>query len=127
MSAPALRIENETRGSLLGERIRLADRWWSRLRGLLGRPEPEEGEGLMLVPCRGVHMFGMSYPLDVLLMDEEGEVLEVYESLEPWGRTGFHGEARYALELPAGTVGGTGTEPGDRLSWTNAPSDGGAG
>lgn len=127
MSAPTLRIENETRGSLLGERVRLADGWWSRLRGLLGRPEPEAGEGLMIVPSRGVHMFGMRYPLDVLLLDDGGEVLEAYESLEPWSRTGLNDEARYALELPTGTVGATGTEPGDRLSWTNTPNEGGAG
>jgi len=121
-----LRIENETRGALLGDRIRVADGWWTRLRGLLGRPEPDEGEGLMIVPCRGVHMFGMSYPLDVLLLDDEGEVLEIYESLEPWSRSGYHGDARCALELPAGTVGATGTAPGDRLSWRDARNDGGA-
>lgn len=119
-----IRITNQTRGSLIGERVRLADGWWSRLRGMLGRPEPEAGGGLLLVPCRGVHMFGMRYPLDVLLLDETGRVLAVHESLEPWSRTDYHGEARYGLELPTGTIQASETSSGDRLSWTEVSSDG---
>ena len=34
-----LRIVNADRGTELGARIGLADRWGARLRGLLGRPE----------------------------------------------------------------------------------------
>ena len=118
VSPSLLRVENETRGSTLGERIRVADGWWSRLRGLLGRPEPDAGEGLLIDPSRGVHMFGMRYPLDVLLVDEERRVLTVHESLEPWSRTRYHPDARYALELPTGTIQASGTETGDRLAWT---------
>ena len=32
-----VRAENAARRSTLGTRIALADRWWQRLRGLIGR------------------------------------------------------------------------------------------
>lgn len=113
----ALAVENATRERTLAEAATVADGWWSRLRGLLFRPPLEEGEGLLIVPCRGVHTFGMSYPIDVLFLDAERRVTAVEHGLEPWRATGIHGDARSALELPAGTASATGTEVGDRLSW----------
>ncbi len=113
----ALRVENRTRDTVLGTRIRLADDLFGRLRGFLLRPAPEPGEGILLSPCQGVHMFGVRYPLDVLFIDESGRILRVYEGLRPWRWTPVHGEASYALELPPGTVRETGTRIGDALTW----------
>jgi uncharacterized membrane protein (UPF0127 family) len=96
--------------------VAVADRWWLRMRGLLGRPPLAAGEGLLLDPCRAVHMLGMTYPLDVVFIDELRRVVALYPGLAPRARTGFH-EARYALELPAGTLQRSGTSVGDTLSW----------
>jgi uncharacterized membrane protein (UPF0127 family) len=110
-------VVNRTRDIPLGERVALADSYFTRLRGLLGRPEPREGEGLLILPSAGVHMYGMRYPLDVLLLDGKGTVVAVYPGLAPWGRTRLHRGARAALELPVGTIGESGTEEGDLLEW----------
>lgn len=110
-------VENPSRERSLGDRISVADRSWTRLRGLLGRPEPTRGEGLLIVPSRGVHMFGMRYPLDVLLLDHEGRVVALYPELAPWRKTRIHRDAHMALELPAGSIERTGTRIGDVLDW----------
>ena len=107
--------ENVTRRSVLGTRLRVADTWWRRLRGLAGAKGLEAGEGLLLDPCRAVHMFGMQFPIDVAFLTRDGAVVAVYPSLAPGARTGYHREARSALELPAGTLAATGTVPGDRI------------
>jgi uncharacterized protein len=112
-----VRVENRTRDRLLGDRIAVADGIWTRLRGLLGRPEPEEGEGLLIVPCGGVHMYGMRYPLDVLLLDRERRVVALYPGLAPGKRTRMHRGARFALELRAGQIERTGTREADMLEW----------
>ena len=117
-----VQMMNRTRGTLLGTRIGLADRWWLRMRGYLVRPRPVLGEGMLLVPCRAVHMFGVRFALDVLFLDRHGRVVETYPGLQPGGRTSVVREAAYALELPVGTVEVTGTREGDLLSWT--PTDG---
>ncbi|HUP20175.1 MAG TPA: DUF192 domain-containing protein [Gemmatimonadota bacterium] len=113
----AYRVVNETRGKVLGTQVGLADRFWSRLRGLIGKKELEPGEGLILVPCRGVHMYGMTYPIDVAFADREGEIVALYRELAPGARTKMHTGARSAVELPPGTLAETGTMIGDRLAW----------
>ncbi|HEX8362899.1 MAG TPA: DUF192 domain-containing protein, partial [Longimicrobium sp.] len=71
-------MSNATRGAVVGSRVAVADRWWLRLRGLLGRPPLATGEGLLLDPCRAVHMLGMQYPLDVAFVDERNTVVALY-------------------------------------------------
>jgi uncharacterized protein len=113
-------LENRTRGEVLGTGIGVADNYWTRLRGLLGRKGLAPGEGLLIVPSRGVHMFGMRFPLDVLLLDEGRTVRKVYQNLEPGQNTGMHRGIRYALELPVGVIEATQTQEGDELSWTTS-------
>jgi len=112
-----VRVRNETSGVELGWRIGLADSWWPRLRGLLGKSSLEDGAGLLLEPCRSVHMVGMKFPLDVAFLDDRGEVIAVYHELQPGSRTRWHKEARYALELAAGTLVATHTVVGNTLEW----------
>jgi uncharacterized membrane protein (UPF0127 family) len=103
-------------GASLGDRIRVADSWWTRLRGLLGTPPLADGEGLLIDPCRGVHMFGMRYPIDVAFLDRTGRVVGVCRSLAPGARSPFIRAARSALELPAGTLDAAGVTEGDTLT-----------
>ena len=117
-----LRAENRARGTVLGTRIGLADRWWYRLRGLLGRSTLGDGEGLLLRPCRAVHMAWMAFPLDVAFLDARGGVVASYHALPPGGRTRWHTDARDALELPAGTLARTGTVNGDTIVYTEVGS-----
>lgn len=113
-----IRVVNRTRGTVLGTRVRLADDLPSRVRGFLFRGAPAAGEGILLSPCRAVHMFGVRFPLDVVFISDTGQVVAVYRKLAPWRRSGLHGSALHALELPAGTVQSTDTAVGDELSWT---------
>ncbi len=112
-----LRIVNRTRDSVLGSRVSVADRWWQRIRGLLGRPAPAHGEGLLLSPCQAVHTHLLPYPLDIIFIHGSGCVVATYAPLAPGRRSGWHLRAKYALELPPGTIAATGTVPGDHIAW----------
>ena len=115
-----VKVSNLTRDRSLGDRIGLANGYWTRLRGLLGRPEPITGEGLLITPSTGVHMYGMKYSLDVLLFDGKGQVVALYPELSPGKRTKVHGSARFALEVPVGVIERSETQEGDRLEWSHA-------
>ena len=112
-----VRAVNAARGRDLGGRIGVADWWWLRLRGLGGRAVLAPGEGLLLKPCRAVHMMGMRFPLDVAFLDAGNRVIARYERLAPGARTRWHRAARAALELPAGTLQETGTTDGDLVEY----------
>ena len=118
-SADGVQAWNATRGTPVAERVEIADSWWTRLRGMMGRPEPAEDEGLLLDPCRAVHMYWMNYPLDVAFLDAEGQVVAVYHELAPSQRSKRHGAANRALELRAGRLAATQTEVGDRIELRN--------
>ena len=113
-----VRAWNATREVELGDRVAVAETHWTRLRGMLGRPEPRTGEGLLLRPCRAVHMYGMRFPLDVAFLTDEGRIVGLYPDLSPSRRSGIHRDANAALELPAGRLRETGTEIGDEIVFT---------
>jgi uncharacterized protein len=112
-----VRVVNESRQRVLGARIRIADSLAARMRGFILRRAPEAGEGLFLTPCRGVHTYWMQFPLDVLFLDDGGNVVATHTDLAPGRRTPIYRAARYALELPPGAIEATGTAVGDRVTW----------
>jgi uncharacterized membrane protein (UPF0127 family) len=115
-----VRVVNRTRGLILGSEVAVADRWWLRLRGLLGRKHLRPGEGLLLTPCSSVHTFGMRFPIDVVFLAVNGEVVAVYPGMRPGRTSPLHRKARQTLELPHGTLEETGTAVGDLLHFTGA-------
>ncbi|HSR15563.1 MAG TPA: DUF192 domain-containing protein [Gemmatimonadales bacterium] len=117
MTRPApLAVRNIDRQTMLGTRVTLATRWLERARGLLLRPRLGNEEGILIRPCRSVHMFGMTYPIDVAFLDAGGEVVATYPGLRPGRLTRYHRGASAALELPTGVLAASGTQVGDRLS-----------
>jgi uncharacterized membrane protein (UPF0127 family) len=115
-----IQVSNAERETVLADQVQVADRWWPRLRGLIGQPEPEPGEGLLIEPSQGVHMYWMKYAIDVALIDKEKRVVAVYSDLQPGKRTKMHWSAQYALELRTGVLGESGTEVGDQLAWAES-------
>lgn len=113
----SVEVQNVRSGRLLGDRIEVADVWWRRLRGLVGRGMLLEGQGLLLSPCRGVHMYGMKHGLDVAVLRADGTVIARYPGLPPSGRTSWYRDAAHVLEVPTGVLDATDTVDGDRLAW----------
>jgi uncharacterized membrane protein (UPF0127 family) len=111
---PKLRVENRTRQQILADRADIADTSEKRRRGLLKHSSLEPGEGLWIVPCEGVHTFGMNFPIDVLFLNKKREVVKVRPNMVR-SRIALSLAAHSVLELPAGTVEATGTRRGDQL------------
>lgn len=114
-SARVAGVCNERSGAVIG-RLRVADRPWLRLRGLLGHPEPSRGEGLLIEPSNGIHTVGMRYPIDVLFLRRDGVVLRSERALPPARFVPWVRGAHSVIELPVGTIDATGTAVGDRLA-----------
>ncbi|MFA5975507.1 MAG: DUF192 domain-containing protein [Elusimicrobiota bacterium] len=107
-------VRNQTRGTELAGRVRIASSLLDRVVGLLRTPRLEPGTGIWLKPCRSVHTWFMRYPIDVLFLDSDGRVLH-QGTLKPWRFSRWVSRSQSVLELSAGTLDLTGTQTGDRL------------
>ena len=88
-------------GRVVCPKCTIADSVPTRLRGLLGRKGLGADEGLLLTPANSVHTAFMRFPIDVVFLDRELEVLEVRESVPPWRMAARRG-AKAVLEMGAG-------------------------
>ena len=115
------KIVNLTRGTVLAERVKTADRGPSRRKGLLGRDGLEPGEGLWIVPCESVHTFFMRFPIDLVYLDRKNRVRKVRSSVPAW-RLSACFSAHSVIELASGVVRDTQTKAGDQLEFSPADS-----
>lgn len=110
-----VRIENVTRGSTVGVRVRVASSSRDRTVGLLRTPEVHQGEGLLIERSPSIHMFFMPYAIDAVFLSKHGRVTKVVRDLKPWRVVLWAPGARDCLELRAGAAAETGTRVGDQL------------
>jgi hypothetical protein len=118
-----LKVVNLTRGTILATCLEVADSGPKRNKGLLGRKGLATGEGLWIIPCESVHTFFMQFPIDLVYLDRKNRIKKVRDSVPPW-RLSVCLSAHSILELPAGTIRSTQTEPGDTLEFAPAATTG---
>lgn len=108
---------NLTRQLYLATSLSFANTHWTRLRGLLGASASDfrNGCGLWIIPCRGVHTLAMSFPIDVVYLDDAKTIIHIEKGLQPWRFAPVRLKAASVLELPCQTVIATGTELGDKI------------
>lgn len=111
---PAL-LNADTNEELVSN-LDIADSFVSRFRGLLGRATLGENEGLLIRRCRMVHMFFMTFPIDVVFCTGGNEVCSIEEGLRPWRVSRSDSRASYVIELAAGAAARKSIVEGTRLA-----------
>ena len=126
--ASSMRAHNLTRSADLAARLEVADGWWARFRGLMGRDSLADGSGLWLTG-NGIHMMFMRFPIDAVFVGKGADatapkpVLSVHRGLRPWtGLVPMIRGAEGVLELPVGTIERTGTAVGDTVVLETLPA-----
>jgi uncharacterized protein len=116
----ALIARNLDTGTIVADTVAVADTRATRAVGLLNRSGFEPGEGLWIVPSRGVHTWWMRFPIDIVALDERGVVIDRVANLKPWRiRLPRRGTAG-VLELPVGSISRSGTSLGHRITFETA-------
>jgi uncharacterized membrane protein (UPF0127 family) len=103
-------------GAVVADRVSVATRHVERAIGLLKRSSLGPGEALWIMPCRGVHTWGMRFAIDVIALDPAGRVVDAVPSLRPWRIRLPRRGAFSVLELAAGSLLRTNTRLGHRIS-----------
>ena len=82
----AVYVYNKTRETFVATEATVADSYLRRLVGLLGKTKrwARHGCGLWIVPSRGVHTIGMMFPIDLIFLSKEKEVVHIEEFVRPF-------------------------------------------
>jgi uncharacterized membrane protein (UPF0127 family) len=102
-------------GALLWDRITHAATPLARFFGLMGRRQLADGGGMLITPCDQVHGFHMNFPLDILFLNRDMQVLHIFTLIPGRISPKIKGTV-HVLEVAAGSATQYGIKPGDYLT-----------
>ncbi len=92
--------------------------FFSRLRGLIGRPALHMSQGMLFADCRAIHMFFMRHCIDVVFLDKDFVITSTVSQITPFGWCSDP-DANHTLELAAGAVTRLQLQAGQQLIMRN--------
>ncbi len=108
-------LRSKTTDQILIPQLEVAHTFWKRGKGLLGRTELIESQGLWIPRCNSIHTFFMKFPIDCVFLDRHFTVKAIYRDIPPgrlifpvWG-------ASSVVELAAGASQKINVQVGDKL------------
>lgn len=84
------------------EEILVADSFMKRLLGYMFRKNPHY-EGILFKPCKSIHTFFMRFPIDVLFINENMEIIKKIDGLKAGKVIMPQREVTIVIEGKAGT------------------------
>ena len=91
------------RTEIHGIEVEIAETFFERTRGLLGRGGIEPGKGLWI--CNAIHMLFMRFPIDAVFLDKNLNIVKVVKNIRPWRFFVWGGwRADSVIETAAGSV-----------------------
>jgi len=90
-------------GNIIADNVDVADTYFKRLRGLLGKTHLEPGEGLLLTKCSSVHCLFMKFTIDVVYLSKDMTVMGM-ETIRPWRIGKLVWGTAHTLELGEGVA-----------------------
>lgn len=106
-------VQNLTNHRVIADKCSVAERYFPRLKGLMGRTQMDSGEALFFPRCNSIHMWFMKIPIDVVFLKAEissdgkrrAKVISIHSDVQPWRFLPLsHWSANETLELAAGTI-----------------------
>ena len=118
-------ITDENGDTLASITASVADTPSELYQGLSGTESLPDGTGMLFVfgaeGRRTFVMRGMNYPLDMIFIGADSRITTIYHAPLPsqtpqGGLTGYHGLARWVIEVPLGYTSAHGISVGDRVT-----------
>jgi uncharacterized membrane protein (UPF0127 family) len=73
--------------------------FFQKMKGLLGLKFLPRNKGIVLVNCRQVHTFGMKFPIDLIVLDGNLNIVEFVGNLRPNRISPYFKEGKHIVEL----------------------------
>ncbi len=108
------KLLNKTKNTIIVAEIRQATGFLARLVGLIGK-RSLNNSGLWIPSCNSVHTCFMRFPIDLIFVDENLNVVQTKNDVRPWRLVLPVKDADSVFELPAGTLDQNNLAIGDSL------------
>ena len=109
-----LKVVNKRSRIFVGK-VRVANNFMTRLKGLLGSKTLSSFQGLLIKPCKQVHTIGMRYSISIWYIDKKLEIVKIIDDLEPYNISPYVQNSHLIIEFPSKWAEVTGSKEGDLL------------
>ncbi|MCK5178892.1 MAG: DUF192 domain-containing protein [Candidatus Omnitrophica bacterium] len=110
-----LSIINTTKNTVIAQKARIADTFFSRMVGLLNRSSLLKDEALIITCCQSIHMFFMRFAIDAIFVDKNNCVVGIVKGIKPFCLSRIFFRSSYVVETPEGIIVQTETSLGDKI------------
>lgn len=100
---------------LLLNQLEVAESFWSRGKGLLGRKSINENQALWIKPCNNIHTFFMKFAIDCIFVDKKLEIQRLAENVTPFRFVGPFWKSHSVIEVASGFIQQKKLKIGDHL------------
>lgn len=97
-------IKNGKQVLIAAERLCIADTAIKRLKGLMFLECLPPAHAILLTPCNSIHTFFMKFPIDVVCLDKNMQIIRVSPCIYPNKIVVPPKKACHILEFPSQTV-----------------------
>ena len=112
-----MRLINQTRKTILAGDVFFAGSPFKRIKGLLGCKLFPDGQALVIKPCNCIHTLFMRFPIDVLFVGKDNQVVKALPQIRPFSFSKLYWKSRMVIELPCHKLKSTQTQDGDILQF----------
>ncbi|NJE08772.1 DUF192 domain-containing protein [Thermococcus sp. M39] len=111
---------NETKNKVWHGKVKLADTFFKRFKGLMLTPNINYAL-VFILPAEtrtnaSIHMFFMFQSIDVIFLNSAREVVD-FKKAKPWRVYMPRDAAKYIIEGPVGIIKALDVEIGDKINW----------
>jgi uncharacterized protein len=110
-----MKIINRSRNTVLADKARIANNFFSRLIGLLNRSSLNPGEALIIYPSNSIHSFFMRFTFDAVFLDRNRQVIALIPSFKPFRTSRIYFKGVTTIELPGGAIQASKTQIKDEI------------
>lgn len=89
---------------VIANHVKVASTTIDRMIGLMFKEKMMGFDALLIEPCNSIHTFFMCYPIDVIFLNKNYEVVKIIRNMKPWRLSAIYFRATKVLELQAGTL-----------------------
>ena len=79
--------------------LEVADTFWKRAIGLMGRKKLAAGWGFLILRCNSIHTCFMRFPIDAIFLDQDYRVVKVVRGVKPWRMAWGGRQAKSVMEV----------------------------